>query len=41
MNNAQDLFDDDALFEEIKREGNILIDTKKEKTEGKKERTKS
>ena len=41
LNNAQDLFDDDALFEEIKREGNILIDTKKEKIEGKKERTKS
>jgi glycerophosphoryl diester phosphodiesterase len=41
VSNAQDLFDDDALFEEIKREGNIVIETKKEKTEGKKEKTKS
>lgn len=26
MNNVVDLFDDEGMFEEIKREGNIILD---------------
>ena len=42
MDNVRDLFDEDEIFEEVKREGNIVLDNKKEKGDGKKkERNKS
>ena len=36
LDNVQDLFDEDGLFDEVKNEGNIVLDNKKDKSDGKK-----